>query len=394
MLDLLQSIRALVAKPSISSPDPALDLGNRAVIDCLAEWLSDAGWQVAVQVLGTHPAKANLIATLGRGQGGLLLAGHTDTVTVDGARWQHDPFAGEVVGDRIYGLGTADMKAFFALALEAARGLDPARLKQPLLLLATADEETSMAGARALLGTDYLRCARYAVIGEPTGLKPVRLHKGVLIERITIEGQAGHSSDPSFGASALEGIHGVMGELLAWRGELQRQHRDQRFSVPVPTLNLGCLHGGSSPNRICASCELQVDLRTTPAMDLAALRQTMQERIARATAAVDPRLRVRCEPISTGVPAFEASLGSALIEAVERLTGSSAAAASFATEAPFLQQLGLEPCVIGPGRTEVAHQPDEHLELASFEPTIALLRGLIDRFCLQPEEQRARPWTE
>lgn len=391
MLDLLPSIRALIATPSISSPDPALDLGNRAVIDRLAEWLSDAGWKVALQVVAAQPAKVNLIATLGRGSRGLLLAGHTDTVTVDGARWQHDPFGGQVVGDRIYGLGTADMKAFFALVLEATRGLDPARLAQPLLLLATADEETSMAGARALLGTDYLRCARYAVIGEPTGLRPVRLHKGVLMERIVLEGHAGHSSDPGYGASALEGMHGVIGELLAWRGELQRRHRDERFGVPVPTLNLGCLHGGSSPNRICAACELQIDLRTTPAMDLVALRQTLLQRVHQATAAADPRLRARCEPISAGVPAFEAPLGSALVQAIERLTGASATAASFATEAPFLHQLGLEPCVIGPGRTELAHQPDEYLELAALQPTIELLRGLIDRFCVQPEEQRAQP---
>lgn len=391
MLDLLPSIRALVATPSISSPDPALDLGNRAVIDCLAEWLNDAGWKVALQVVATQPAKANLIATLGRGEGGLLFAGHTDTVTVDGGRWQHDPFGGQVVGDRIYGLGIADMKAFFALVLEATRGLDPARLAHPVLLLATADEETSMAGARALLGTDYLRCARYAVIGEPTDLRPVRLHKGVLMERIVVDGRAGHSSDPAYGASALEGMHGAIGALLAWRSELQRTHRDERFGVPVPTLNLGCIHGGSNPNRICATCELQLDLRTTPAMDLGLLRETLHERVRQASAGVDARLHVRCEAIAAGVPAFEAPLGSALVQAVERLTGAAASAASFATEAPFLQQLGLEPIVIGPGRAEQAHQPDEFLELAALQPTVDLLRGLIASFCLKPEEQRARP---
>ena len=54
-------------------------------------------------------------------------------------------------GDLLYGLGTADMKGFFALALEAARALEADALHQPLILLATADEESSMLGAKTLV---------------------------------------------------------------------------------------------------------------------------------------------------------------------------------------------------------------------------------------------------
>jgi acetylornithine deacetylase len=55
------------------------------------------------------------------------------------------------------------------------------------------------------------------VIGEPTGMKPIRLHKGILMEAIRVRGASGHSSDPSLGNNALEGMHQVLGELLAWR---------------------------------------------------------------------------------------------------------------------------------------------------------------------------------
>ena len=133
-----------VSTPSISSVDPALDQGNRAVIDLLAAWLEDSGCAVEIMPLAGEPAKANLIATLGSGPGGLVLSGHTDTVPFDEGRWQYDPFALTEANQRLYGLGTADMKAFLALAIEALRNVRAADLKEPLILLATADEETTM----------------------------------------------------------------------------------------------------------------------------------------------------------------------------------------------------------------------------------------------------------
>ena len=116
---LLDLIQALVGTPSVSSFERGLDRGNRAVIDLLASWLEDLGFRVEIQDLDTDPAKANLIATLGSGENGLVLAGHTDTVPCDPALWQRDPFQLCEADGRLYGLGTADMKAFLALAIEA-----------------------------------------------------------------------------------------------------------------------------------------------------------------------------------------------------------------------------------------------------------------------------------
>ena len=98
------------------------------------------------------------------------------------------------------------MKGFFALVLEALRDIDLRRLKNPLVLLATANEESDMCGARALLET-HEQLGRHAVIGEPTGLRPVRLHKGIAMEAIRLRGRSGHSSDPALGINALDGMH-------------------------------------------------------------------------------------------------------------------------------------------------------------------------------------------
>ena len=102
---------------------------------------------------------------------------------------------------------------------------------------------------------------------SPTGLRPIRLHKGILMEAIHLRGRSGHSSDPSLGNNALEGMHAIISELLRWRAELQAEHRNPLFAVPVPTLNLDHIHGGDNPNRICADCELHIDLRPLPGME-------------------------------------------------------------------------------------------------------------------------------
>ena len=193
-------IAALIGQPSISSPDLRHDQSNLGVIQRLAEWAENLGFRVEIDPVG--PGKANLIATLGASRsadqtGGLVLSGHTDTVPCNPELWSSDPFTATERDDRIYGLGSADMKAFFALILEAAARFDIKDLQRPLVLLGTADEESSISGARQLLAQQR-RLGRQAVIGEPTGLKPIRMHKGVMMESITVHGRAGHSSNPGW----------------------------------------------------------------------------------------------------------------------------------------------------------------------------------------------------
>ena len=72
-----------------------------------------------------------------------------DTVPFDEKLWQTNPLQVTEKDGRLYGLGSTDMKGFFAVAHEAISGLADATFKQPLIIVATADEESSMDGARA-----------------------------------------------------------------------------------------------------------------------------------------------------------------------------------------------------------------------------------------------------
>lgn len=378
---LREMIGGLVATPSVSCVDPALDVGNRAVVDLLAGWLDDRGFDVVVTSVDGNANKANMVATLGRGESGLMLAGHADTVPYDAARWRHDPFALTEADGRWYGLGTSDMKSFFAIALEAIRDIDASDLVRPLVVVATADEETTMAGARALV-EHGIGGVRHAVIGEPTALRPVRLHKGLTMEAVRVTGRAGHSSDPSLGRSALEGMHAVMSEVLDFRAELQRRHHDARFAVPVPTINLGAIRGGDNPNRICGDCELLLDVRVLPGMDLDAVRLELRDRVARALLGRD--LSHVVESLIPGVGALDTDCAAPIVSAVEQLTGAQAGSVAFGTEGPHFAKLGIESVVIGPGDVAQAHQPDEHLVVERVEPMLSLLRGLVHRFCTAP----------
>jgi len=228
-------LEELIAAPSVSSLVPEMDQGNLGVIERLAGWLEAAGFRTQVLPLPGRLDKANLVATLGGGPGGLVLSGHTDTVPCDPERWHHDPYRLTEEGGRLYGLGTADMKSFLALAIEAARGLEAGDLKQPLIVLATADEESSMKGARALAAAGR-PLGRYAVIGEPTSLRPVRMHKGVMWESVRLIGRTGHASDPRLGLNALDGMQEVMSEIIAWRSELRDRFRHPSFPLPHPRI--------------------------------------------------------------------------------------------------------------------------------------------------------------
>ncbi len=376
---LSEMLNTLIATPSVSCTNAALDMSNKPVLEQLAPWLEDAGF--SVEWMDVAPGKANLVATKGQGDGGLVLSGHSDTVPCDPERWQSDPFTPTERDGKLFGLGSADMKSFLGIAIEAARTVKAEQLKAPLIILATCDEETSMSGAKALVQAGWPK-ARQAVIGEPTGLRPVRLHKGILMEGIRITGQAGHSSDPALGNNALDGMLKVMNALTRLRSDLQQQYSHPGFDLQQPTMNFGCIHGGDNPNRICGACELQIDLRLVPGMSVADCRQ--QIRSVCNTALQGSGLALEFEVLFDGTEPLNTDANAEIVRLCEQLTGHNASSVSFGTEAPYLTELGISTVVMGPGYIDQAHQPDEFLPLDQVEQTVDILRSLIQRCCIEP----------
>ncbi|MDN4628257.1 MULTISPECIES: acetylornithine deacetylase [Erwinia] len=373
----IELYRELIATPSISATDSAMDQSNEALISLLAGWFRDIGFEVEVQPVPGTRHKFNMLARTGSGAGGLLLAGHSDTVPFDDGRWTRDPFTLTEHDNKLYGLGTADMKGFFAFILDALRDVDVKKLAKPLYVLATADEETTMAGAKYFSENATVR-PDCAIIGEPTSLQPVRAHKGHMSNVIRIEGQSGHSSDPSRGVNAIELMHESITQLMALRDTLKTRYRHDGFAIPYPTMNFGHISGGDAANRICACCDLHMDLRPLPGLTLNELEGLINE----ALAPVSERWpgRVNVSQLHPPIPGYECPADHRLVKVVEKLLGTETSIVNYCTEAPFIQEL-CPTLVLGPGSINQAHQPDEYLDTAFIKPTRELITQVVQHFC-------------
>ena len=376
-MEFLERYRQLIALPTISSLDANEDLSNKTLIELLANWLSDLGFKTEILPVEGARQKYNLLATYGEGEGGLLLAGHTDTVPFDEGRWTFDPFTLTEQASKLYGLGTADMKGFFAFVVDVVSRLDLSQTRKPIRILATADEETTMLGARTFAQHSQIR-PDCAIIGEPTSLVPIRAHKGHMGEAIRITGKSGHSSDPDRGINAIELMHEATGHLLKMRDELKTRYRNDFFKVPYPTMNLGNIHGGDAINRICACCELQLDMRPLPHLAVEDLHDLLLSHLAPMLEKYGDLIEIR--NLHGGIPGYECEHSAQIVQVVEKLLGVPCESANYCTEAPYIQQL-CPTLVLGPGSIEQAHQVDEFLETRYIEPTQALLTKLIQHFC-------------
>lgn len=372
----------LIRLPSVSSIDPAHDQSNREVINTLANYFDALGFDCEIMPVSDNPEKFNLIARRGKIQNdditGLVLSGHTDTVPFDLYGWDTDPFTLTKKNNNYYGLGTADMKCFFPIIIETLERLGNTDFTAPMTVVATADEESTMSGARLIHESNKVS-GRYCLIGEPTGLKPIRSHKGIIIETIQIEGRSGHSSDPALGNSALEGMHDVITALREWRNELQAEYTNEDFKLPVPTMNFGRIHGGDNPNRICANCELSMDLRMLPDMDLNDLKKQLSKRVRQTIDATG--LKVEFNNLFDGIPPMQTSRSSEIIKLSEELTKFTSESVAFGTEGPFYNDMGIETVILGPGDIDVAHQPNEYLQIDRIEPMINILSKMLLYFC-------------
>ncbi|TQQ09075.1 acetylornithine deacetylase [Vibrio cholerae] len=371
----LEVYEGLISTSSISSTDARWDEGNEQVIAKLADWLSALGFSIQIEQVA--PNKQNLIAKLGSGEGGLLLAGHSDTVPFDEGRWNYNPHALTQANNRFYGLGTADMKGFFAFIYEAVKNVDWSKQTKPLYVLATCDEETTMLGARHFTENAPFK-PDYCIIGEPTSLVPIRAHKGHVANAIRVTGKSGHSSNPALGVNAIEIMHEVLFALMQLRDRLIKEYHHPGFDIPTPTLNLGHIHGGDSPNRICGCCELHYDVRPLPGISLDGLDNLMRDALREVQQKWPGRIEL--VPLHDPIPGYECAHDHPFIHGISEICQQEAQTVNYCTEAPFLQQI-CPTLVLGPGSIDQAHQPDEFLAFEFIDPTVRVLSRAMQKYC-------------
>jgi acetylornithine deacetylase len=357
---------------------------NLAAIARLAEILDRRG--VALRrIPSPDGAKANLYARVGpevdpTTRAGLLLSGHTDCVPAREPEWTVDPFALTDRDDRWFGRGTADMKGFVALAAAFAAGIDPATLRAPLCLLFTYDEEVGMLGAREVVRQwpSDEALPRSCVIGEPTSLAVVRMHKGHLKLRVALAGKTSHSGTPQHGDNAIEKAAPVVAALAALRRELEAEGplmADFFPEAPFVPLNIATIAGGVAINVVPDRCVVELGFRPLPGSDVEALRARVERAIRAAAPSAAIELAGYSEPLETGE---STPIHRFLCDLVGQRTSRGA---PFATDGGPLGALALDTVIWGPGSIEVAHRADEWLPKREFHRCAELLPGLVDEFC-------------
>jgi acetylornithine deacetylase len=343
---------------------------NLALIQWVADHLDGLGVPVRL-VHDETGTKANLWATIGPDdRGGIVLSGHTDVVPVAEQPWTSDPFVLTRRDGLLFGRGTADMKGFVALCLAAVPDLLTRRLRTPVHLAFTYDEEVGCFGARRLVGdvVANLPRPRLAIIGEPTEMRVVNAHKGGCRLRCTIRGMAAHGSQPQLGANAIV----YAAELVRFVRDLDLEFRaaadpDSPFVPPFTSFNVGTIQGGVASNVVAPSCEVGLEFRAMPGTDPNRIVARVQ---AFLTDELLPRLKaehpdgditmVRTVEIQPLVPDPDSEAE----QVVRRLTGANAThVVSFGTEAGIFQANGIPAVVCGPGSIDQAHKPDEFIAL-------------------------------
>ncbi len=331
------------------------------------------------------PGRPNVLGILEGPASGptILLNGHLDTVSV-GSGWTQDP-SGSLVGDRLYGRGSVDMKGPLAAMVTAVETLKVSglQLSGTVVIAAVADEEEAQRGTIHLLESGV--GADCAIVGEPTQMVPVICHKGVVYFEITTKGVSGHASDPSRGKNAIMAMNTILSHLPALAVDLKGRSHPM---VGSPTLSVGTIHGGSGTCIIPDCCTITVDRRVVPGEKLETVvseTEAFIRRIAEEHPEVDVAVSapVLAEPmqISENEPVVRALRG-----VYQDYLGVDPGVIGWAavSDANRLVNKGGIPTVIcGPGDLRHAHKPDESIELKDLTSAVKLYAIALWRLLTQ-----------
>ena len=376
--ELLAMVERLIAFETVSRDS------NLGLIEWTRDYLAGLGATSRLTYDATGK-KANLFATLGEGsRPGLVLSGHTDVVPVEGQAWDTDPFKATVIGDKLYGRGSADMKGYIATALVMAPQFLASKANAPLHFAFSYDEEVGCIGVRGLIkdlqdiGLKTAGC----IVGEPTLMQPIIAHKGTHRFRCCITGREAHSSYTTQGVNAIEYAARIIVYIRQMADRLQQlETRDYAFTVPFTTMQTGLIKGGLAANIVPKECEFIFEARTMPGASEHKLFQEVKDYAATLLPEmqrIEPNAAIQLELLNTapGMNMLESDEIVKLATALSRNKPNGAV--SYGTEGGLFQAAGIPTVICGPGDIEQAHRPNEFVSLAQLAQCEAFMQRLLE----------------
>lgn len=370
-LDALSLTQKLLSFNTINPPGLERDCAKY-----LGTLLEASGFHVSYHEFGV--ARTNLIARLDAGKNDLTLcfSGHMDTAPLGLGTWSRDPFAGEIVGDKIYGRGTSDMKGGLAAMAVAALRIGKMRgRKAGIILMITAGEETGSDGAYhlAAMGDKWGKVGAI-VVGEPTANYPVLAHKGSLWLEAKTTGVTAHGSMPDQGVNAIYKVVEAISKLQKYD-----------FAIPPhpllgePTINVGTISGGLNINSVPDQAKIGIDIRTVPALTNEEVFQNIQSLLG-----TDVELR---RVVDVGSIATDP--GHEWVQQVFQIMESKlkerpvARGVTYFTDAAFLTPAfdNAPTIILGPGEPSQAHKTDEFCDLDKIEEAAEAYFDIAKNWC-------------
>jgi len=348
--------------------------------DAVAKVLRDYMEAQGISCVSIGPRKRpNLIFSSHEGQqGSLVMHGHMDTVPIGRIEdWSYDPFESEIIDGRLYGRGACDMKGSLAALIETLILYAEEKHHEPLLVLATSDEESGCSGAEEVARSGKLVGVKYGVCAEPTDLQVLVGEKGMFWFKVVATGKSAHGSRPLEGINAIEAcieaIRMIASEPFPY---------DEDMLLGEPTLNIGMIQGGIKINVVPATCEAQLDMRTVKGQSPESLTTQMNNRLESAGLSDKVRIEYIHGKPSVSTPP-ESKIVKVTAEEVQRVTGAKPvlSSATFGTDCSVLQpKLGIINAICGPGSIEQAHQPNEFIRIDQLYQAVEIYLEIARRF--------------
>ncbi len=352
-----------------------LECGELDTAEVLKEFFGKQGISAEIDVWDDN--RANITAII-KGDGSsdsLLFACHSDVVPAGDVIWKSSPFQADERSGRIYGRGSCDMKGgLAAIAVAAARLKDVgAKFKGDLIICSTAGEETTGCGAKRFTAQykDNLPKLAGIIIPEPTDFKIVNFHRGICWLKITTKGKTAHGSVPHLGINAIASMTALLNRLDSYKFPSVKTV----FS-DASTMSVNQISGGKATNVVPDSCVIKIDIRVAAGVSCERVISDINE-ICEELKSHDANFDAELEIVRT-VPTLKTDPADKFIQKISTVTKiNKTNSVNFATDGPYFKEFDAPVIIFGPGKTELAHQPDEYIDIIDLENAIEIYTKII-----------------
>ncbi|MDD5326707.1 MAG: M20 family metallopeptidase [Phycisphaerae bacterium] len=372
--------------------------GELAAAEVISDDFARSGITCRIDRWDTNRANLTAQITSTGQKPALLFLCHIDVVAA-GRGWTHPPFAAEECDGKVFGRGSMDMKGGTAAAVAAVRQIvdSGTKLKGDIIFAALAGEETDSCGAKRFINDLKNNPPKVAgvIVPEPTDFDIVTAHRGILWLEVKTKGRTAHSSMPQLGVNAITSMRAFLNELESYKIKFQPHKLLGDCSMSVNTIT-----AGKEINVVPDNCTIAIDIRTLPA----STRQTLGFAARRAqvgqggpgqnTREIISDFEKIFAKLKQENPNFDAS--ASVVREVGALETDSSCdfvrdfcsavginktkAVGYTTDGPHFVSLGAPIVIFGPGRTPLAHKPDEYIEIADMEKAAEFYKNLILEF--------------